>query len=97
MREPLRRGSGLRFGAYRSDYLPARVIEIHLAAGQLAEQAKHLSLFILNVVGAAIAILMRLISGKGIASNEGHQDSDMPEPYPIGPSLAHCRTSGKPS
>jgi hypothetical protein len=40
---------------------------------------------------------MRLISGKGIASNEWHQDSDMPEPYPISPSLAHCRTSGKPS
>jgi hypothetical protein len=40
---------------------------------------------------------MRLISGKGIASNEWHQDSDMPEPYPIGPSLAHCRTSRKPS
>jgi hypothetical protein len=40
---------------------------------------------------------MRLISGKGIASNKGHQDSDMPEPYPIDPSLAHCRTSGKPS
>ncbi len=97
MREPLRRGFGLRFGAYWRDYLPTRVVEVHFAAGQLAEKAKHLSLFILDVVRAAIAILMRLISGKGIASNEWHQDSDMPEPYPIGPSLAHCRTSRKPS
>lgn len=70
MREPRRRGFGVRFGAYRGDYLPARIVEVHFAAGQLAHEAQHLPLFILNVIGAAVAILVGLVSGEGTAPNE---------------------------
>ena len=70
MREPRWRGFGVRFGAYRGDYLPARVVKVHFAAGQLAEKAQQLPLFILNVIGAAIAVLVGLVSGKGAAPNE---------------------------
>ncbi|MDO8352476.1 MAG: hypothetical protein Q7T14_03370 [Aestuariivirga sp.] len=81
----------MRFGAYRRDYLPARVVEVHFAAGQLTEQAQHLPLFILNVIGAAVTVLVGLVGGKGIAPNEWHDERDMQKPYPIAPSLAHCR------
>ena len=90
MREPPWWRNGARFGAYRGDYLPGRIVEVHFAAGQLAIEAQDLSLLILMVVGAAITVLVGLIGGKGTAPNEWHHDSDMQKPYPIAPSLAHC-------
>ncbi len=39
---------------------------------------------------------MGLVSGKGIAPNEWHDERDMQKPYPIAPNLAHCRANGKP-
>ena len=96
MRELGWRRSGTRFGAYRGNYLPGRIVEVHFTAGQLAHQAQHLPLFILNVVGSAITILVGLVCGKGIAANEWHDERDMQKPYPIVSSLAHCRANGKP-
>jgi hypothetical protein len=84
-------------GAYRGDYLPGRIVEVHFTTGEFAQQAQNLPLLILPVVGAAITILVGLISGKGIASNEWHYHSNMQKLYPIAPSLAHCRTSRKPN
>ena len=97
MREPRWRGFGMRFGAYRGDYLPARGVEVHFAAGQLPEQAQQLPLFILMVIGAAVAVLVGLVDGKGIAAKEWHDERNMQKPYPIAPSLAHCRVNGKPA
>ena len=90
------RETGARFGAYRGDYLPGRIVEVHFTAGQFAIEAQNLSLFILVIIGAAITILVSLVSGKGIAANEWHDNSNMQKPYPIAPSLTHCRANGKP-
>jgi hypothetical protein len=97
LREPGWRRSGARFGAYRGDNLPARVVEVHLTAGQLAIEAQNLTLLILLVVSAAVAVLVGLIRGKGIAPNEWHHSSDMQKPYPIAPSIARCRANRKPA
>jgi hypothetical protein len=91
LREQCGQGFGARFGAYRGDYLPARVVEVHFAAGQLAEQAQHLPLFILDVIGATVTVLVGLVCGKSIAPNKWHDERDMQKPYPIAPNLAHCR------
>jgi hypothetical protein len=91
------RRSGARFGAYRGDYLPARIVEVHFAAGQLAMEAQNLSLLIELAIGAAIAVLVGLVSGKGMAANEWHEKRDMQKPYPITPSLPQCRENGKPA
>ena len=96
MRELRWRGTGARFGAYRGDYLPRRIVEVHFTAGQLAIEAQNLSLFILVIIGAAITILVGLVRSKGIAANEWHDERNMQKPYPIAPSLAHCRANGKP-
>jgi hypothetical protein len=50
----------------------------------------------LLVIGAAITILVGLVSGKGIAPNEWRHKRDMQNPYPIAPSLAYRRANGKP-
>lgn len=97
MRELGGRRIGARFGAYRGDYLPRRIVEVHLTASQLAHEAQNLPLLILNVVGAAVAVLVGLVSGKSTAPNEWRDECDMQKPYPIAPSLAHCRADGKPA
>jgi hypothetical protein len=51
----------------------------------------------LNVIGAAVAVLVGLVDGKGIAAKEWHDERNMQKPYPIAPSLAHCRVNGKPA
>jgi hypothetical protein len=41
------------------------------------------------VIGAAITILVGLISSGGLANNQWHNKRNMKKPYPIAPSLAH--------
>jgi hypothetical protein len=55
----LRRAPQARLGADRLDDFPARIVEVHLAAGELAEDAQYLTLFVTVTIGAAGAIVRR--------------------------------------
>ena len=83
------------FGAYLGNYFPGRIVEVHFAADEPAKQAQYVSLGILAVIGAAIAIPVALIGSKGIGTDRRHNDCDMQKLYPIQSKLAQSWSGEK--